>query len=272
MIDSSLFAADIPAGTYAAGDIVELGCVAGPAVVRSGRGAAILKNITTGILGSVSGSQTIWRISVKNSDWIDDCENFSGQIGSNAALDVRSGCINRGHDCDLTPNSSWQVTAECMFAGTTTVANSIFALIDIDYPQVASIIDPAKLKGMPTAITYDKGTVTVAALGTLTSSAWNVENVDLFKAGYKYALEKVENLTALGSVGFLSIGNAAGMQGLSRIIPIVSNVEAIKQTIDYASILVKGPMDIKTMYFDNTTGAGGTSSARIILDYVKTRA
>ena len=47
-IDTSLFAADIPAGTYAVGDVVNLACIDGPANVRSGRGAAKLKPIIAG--------------------------------------------------------------------------------------------------------------------------------------------------------------------------------------------------------------------------------
>lgn len=272
MIDSTLFGADLPAGTYTKGDKIQLKCVSGPANVRSGRGAAILKNITSGMLGSIAGSVTLWRISVKNSDWIDTADNFTAVINAATALDVRSGCNNFGHDCDLTPNSNWVVEAECLFTITTTIANSIFALIDVDYPQVSSIINPAKLKGNPTAIVHDSTTETANAAGSLTTAAWSVRNVDVFKAGYKYALDKVENITDGATVGFLSICNAAGMAGLARIIPIVSNAEAIKQTIDYASVLVKGPMDIKTMYFDNNTGAGfSIPAAYMILDYVKVR-
>lgn len=46
-IDTSLWAVDIAAGAITKGDTFELTCTDGPAVVRSGRGAAILKRITS---------------------------------------------------------------------------------------------------------------------------------------------------------------------------------------------------------------------------------
>lgn len=266
-IDSSLFGADLPAGTYAAGDVVQLKCVAGPANVRSGKGKGYLKSITTGFLITASGSTTLWKIEVKNSDWIDPSENITTSVNA-TSLDIRSGSAQFGHDCPLEENSSWSVIATCLVGGTTTVANSLFALIDVDYPSVSSIINPAQLVGYPTGIEHNLASTPYNAGGTITSSGWVVQNVDFFKAGYEYALEKVEILCGAAGVGFLAITNAAGMQGLSRIIVVDADISSIKQTIDYASKLVKGPMDIKTMMF-NTAGTATTGSLFVIFDFVK---
>ena len=59
-LDSSLFAAQIPAGTYAIGDRIPLVCIRGPAVVRSGYGTALLKKIFT------VGTAAPFKIVVKN--------------------------------------------------------------------------------------------------------------------------------------------------------------------------------------------------------------
>lgn len=272
-IDSSLFMADIPAGTYSAGDIVELKIKAGPAVVRSGRGAALLKRLTVGTIANVSGSTTTWKISVKNSDWIDEMSSITADMFSTTTLDERTGCIQRGNDCPLTPNSSWTVTAELVSSSatvTTTVGNSIFALIDIDYPAVSSIVDPDTIPGIPTTIDYTApNAITINAAGGSTSAAWDDFNVDIFKAGYEYALQKVEML-GVSAAGFMALANAAGMAGLCRIIPINALVLAIRNKIEYATKLVKGPMDVKFMLFANS-GTATTGSPRILMDYVKRR-
>lgn len=268
-VDSSLFGADIPAGTYARGDVINLGIISGPAVVRSGRGTAILKRILGGVMTEASGAATYWRIHVKNSDWIDDAECLTSQISTPTFLDQHSGATRPGNNQQLTPNSSWQVYAECILGGTTTAANSIFALIDIDYPEVSAITDPDALIGVPASIDYDKQNATINAFGSLTSSAWETENVDYFKAGWMYALQEVSIFSpSVGGspVGFVSFSNAAGMGGLSRIIPVSADPGAIRQTIEYASLLVKGPMDIKTMLF---MSSAQTADIVMIHDFVK---
>lgn len=268
-IDSSLFMADIPAGTYAVGDVITLNIKAGPSVVRSGRGAAYLKRLTTGLIGQVSGSTSYWKISVKNSDWIDEMCNLSAAMSYGTALDERSGCVQRGNDCPLTPNSSWQVVATCVAAATTTVANSIFALIDIDYPAVSSIVDPDSIPGIPTSISYlSPQTVTYYALGTSASAAWFEDNVDFLKAGYEYALQKIEGIGLASANGFIALANAAGMSGLCRMIPISANIENIRNKVEYATKLVKGPMDVRFLLFaDAATSTTGTPN--LLLDFVK---
>lgn len=268
-IDSTLFAVDIPAGTYTKGDTITLGCVAGPEVVRSGRGAAILKRLTVGIVGSASGSTSYWKIAVKNSDWIDPMESLTANLDGPTALDERSGCIQRGNDCQLTPNSSWEVVATCVYTGTTTVANTIFALIDIDYPSVSSITDPDSLIGVPTTIDYETPSViTGHALGSVASATWNTYNTDIFKAGYEYALQKIEVVADKPIIGFISLANAAGMGGLQRIMPIAAMSVNIRNKVEYATKLQKGPMDIKFLMFANS-GTATTATPVILMDFVK---
>lgn len=269
-IDSTMFGAEIPAGTYSKGDTIELGCIAGPAVVRSGRGAAILKRLTVGIIGAVSGSFSSWRITVKNSDWIDPMGSVTASIRNTTALDDMSGCVQRGNDCPLTPNSSWQVIATCTATATTTVSNSMFALIDIDYPSVSSITDPDRLVGIPTSIEYETpAAIALNALGTITTSNWTVYNEDIFKAGYEYALQKIE-ATGATMQGFIALANAAGMGGLQRIIPISADPSNVKIKTEYATKLQKGPMDIKFLMFANS-GTASTSTVDVIFDFVKRR-
>lgn len=269
-IDVSVFGADLPAGTYTIGDQISLGVISGPAVVRSGRGTAILKRISSIMTSTISGSVTKWKIKVKNSDWIDPASSITVELGVATALDYKSGAVQGGHNCPLTPNSSWEVVAECLAGGTTTVANSIAAVIEIDYPQVSAITEPDRLTGFPTSIEIDE-TVTINAPGTITTSTWQTINVDVFKAGYQYALEKVEMSTdTVGSVvGFIAISNAAGMGGLTRIIPIANYNGGIRPLIEYASTLVKGPMDIKYLLFNNSSTSATTDTVRLIFDFVK---
>lgn len=270
MIDSSLFGADIPAATYSAGDTIPLGIVDGPSVVRSGRGPAVLKRISAGQLLDVSGSTSIWKIFVKNSDWIDPAISLTTGLRSATALDEKTGGVQRGHDCSLTPNSTWEVYAVCAVAATTTVANSIYALIDIDYPQISSIVDPDNLPGIPASIEITRSGATCKAGGTLVGSMFDVINVDIFKAGYEYALEKLEIVGTAGCEGFISISNAAGMGGLKRIMPFASNPINIRNKVEYASKLVKGPMDISFNIFANS-GTATTSNLSVIFDFVKRR-
>lgn len=269
-IDSVLFCADIPTGTYAAGDVVPLVCVDGPANVRSGRGPAKLKTITT---AQFKGQTPYFRIHVKNSDWIDDVQSFSAPLGStagNTAFDDESGSTQGGHDCNLTPNSGWQVWAECIIGGTSTSDNSIFALIDVDYPDVGGVTDPKKAVGFPTSISYDKAAVPTIAIGTAVASAWSTQNVDYLKAGFRYVLDSVEMAVQSGSAqGFIAFSNAAGMGGLTRIIPVTTNPEAIRYSVKYSSVLVKGPMDVKLKLFQNSAGTANVVMAH---DYVKQKA
>lgn len=270
-IDSSLFGVDLPAGTYTNGDVIKLGNISGPAVVRSGRGAAILKRLTVGQIGSASGSTSYWKIHAKNSDWVDDMISVNSNLRVATMLDERTGCVQSGNNCPLTPNSSWEVWAECVETVTTTVANSLFALIDIDYPSVSSITDPDSLIGIPTSIEYDTAAaITIGALGTLQTSAWYTVNVDLFKAGYEYAMAKLEVVTNSPSAGFVALSNAAGMGGLTRIIPFVDSSGAIRNKIEYATKLVKGPMDIKILPFANSSTAS-SSIHYLVMDFVKRR-
>lgn len=264
-IDSSLFVADIPAGTYAAGDRVNLGCIAGPSVVRSGRGAALLKNIMS---GGMIGGVPYWSIHVKNSDWIDDMQNIAANMSNTGTgFSKDSGSSQYGHNDNLTPNSSWEVWAECLIGGTSTAANTLFALVDVDYPSVSSIIEPSQLVGTPTSIPFSV-TVTTEAIGAASTAKWTDTNVDIFKAGYEYALEKVEAVGTGSTFGFVAFNNAAGMGGLQRIVIINGVLGSLRYPVQFASKLVKGPMDIRVMLFQT---ASSSMTLTLVNDYVKRR-
>ena len=260
-IDTSLWAADIAAGSFSVGDVVELTCTDGPAVVRSGRGAALLKRMTSFKMGAGGAGFTMYFV---NSDWIDPVINEVAPI-SNTTLDKRTGGYQSGNNCPLTPNSSWRVYAVCTAAGTAT-KGTLFGLIDIDYPSVSSIIDPDSIPGIPTSIEVVE-TITTIAEGSFVGAGWAGQSEDFFKAGYEYALQKVsvQSPNTTDTV-FISFSNAAGMGGLTRIVPIFSDISSIRSIIEYASKLVKGPMDVK---IKQVSGSASSVSVRIIMDYVK---
>ena len=267
MIDVTLFGKSLPAGTYTAGDVVQLAVIDGPSVVRSGRGAAFLKRITSGTLIDASGSKSFWKVDVKNSDWIDPAGSVTGQLMAATALDPQSGCVQDGQNCPLTPNSSWEVTATCLYTVTTTVANSIFCTIDVDFPAVSSIVNPRSLMGYPSTI--DDSVVTDLQAPLIESGTWTHHSVDFLKAGFEYALIKPEIWTDNGCVGFVKLSDAAGMGGLSRIIPISGPAVNLRNDIAYASKLVKGPMTISYMLFSGTGSAVTSETAKLFLDFVR---
>lgn len=262
-LDSSLFACQIPAQAYAVGDTIPMGCIRGPAVVRAGYGNAYLKKVFTTALNGVAG----FKVVVKNSNWVDDMSNHG--IGmSETSLEDNSSNVQRGHDCPLVPNSSWQVYLQCIKAGTETTASQAFALIDVDYPSVSSIKNPRTEQGSPVTIDWAGLAVTVsAATGNPANITWSTMNVDIFKAGYRYLLDQASFKTDSSSVmGFIEISGAAGQNGLTRIIPCRSGSAAsIKYLIDYSTPLVKGPMNIAVA----VTGTAGSDNVYLYTDWVK---
>lgn len=263
-LDSSLYAAQIPAATYAVGDVIQLGCIRGPAVVRSGYGAAYLKKVFT----ATTNSTASFKIVVKNSNWVDEMSNL-GQSINDSALDENSTSIQRGHDCPLTPNSSWQVTAVCTTAGTEANNSMCFALIDIDYPSVAAIKNPRVEAGVPVTIDETKTITATAATAAPTTIVWNTDSYDVFKAGSRYLLDQVgiRDGSGVAIVGFLEISGAAGQNGLTRIVPCrPGSTAGIKYLIDYATPLVKGPMNISLAVIG---GSGGSMSIYFYTDWVK---
>lgn len=261
-IDTSLWAADIPAQAYSVGDVVELTCTDGPAIVRSGRGAALLKRISSFKQGVTGVS---FKMYFQNSDWIDPVINEIAPA-SNTTFDRRTGGYQSGNNCPLTPNSSWRVYAVCTSAGTATTG-TIFGLIDVDYPSVSSIVDPDAITGIPTTIEMHD-TVTTIAQGSFIGSAWAGSSQDFFKAGYEYALQKVSVWGGTGNLAFVKISNAAGMGGLSRIVPSFTNTESIRAIVEYASKLVKGPMDVNYKVVSSSAASLGIE---LYMDYVKRR-
>lgn len=174
---------------------------------------------------------------------------------------------SRRTELPLEVNSSWIVTAEVVNTVTTTIDNSVFALIDIDYPSVASIVDPTNLQGVPTSI---EDNITNDLMATdITAATWTGHSVDFLKAGFEYALVKIEGTSTGPFAGFIKISDAAGMQGLSRIIPLSTPVANLRNAIEYASKLVKGPMSISYMLFAQNGTAQTGVSTNLVLDFVK---
>lgn len=261
-IDTSMFAAKIPAATYTLGDRLDLICVRGPSVVRDGYGSAQLKRVTA--LMS-SGGTTAWEIHVKNGNWVDELVNVAAGAGATALSNTSSG-IQPGHDASLHANSGWQVYGVCILAGTESANKDLTTLIDVDYAGVPSVANPRTAVGVPCTNTLDM-TVANTAEGASETPVWNSVNVDILKAGYKYLLTELMFRAAVGPTGFgfISISGAAGQSGLERIVPVVANsYSALRYSIDYATPLQKGPMNINVMFFGS-----GSTNAHIHIDWVK---
>lgn len=259
-IDSTLFAATIPAATYAVGDRIKMGVIRGPAIVRDGYGAAILKRIV-----ALSSSAVAFSVHVKNSNWVDDMANIALTPTNDTALSKDSSSTQSGQNCRLTANSGWDVYAECITAGTTTSAADILALLDVDYPSVAAVQNPQEVDGFPVTIEMNN-TInhTVTAQGSSPSAVWDSYNVDVFKAGSKYLMVQA-GFKDGSSCGFMSISGAAGQAGLERIIPVKPGVTGMKYLLDYSTPLVKGPMNINLM----SLGTAGTVATYLYMDFVK---
>ena len=256
-IDTTLFVGTIPAGTYAAGDVVPMSVVRGPSVVRDGYGAAYLKRMFA------SSSGLVGHVVFKNSNWIDEAANIAPPSGV-AVLSNNSNAVQMGHDCPLVPNSSWQVYYVIDEAKTTTAAHDVYALIDVDYPSVAAIANPKTEVGVPCS-TSRIDPITVTAEGA--PLVWTSINVDILKAGAKYLMASAGfRSTAASIIGFFSISGAAGQKGLERIIPVLpSNIANLRYDLDYSTPLVKGPFNINYA----AVGTAGSDNAILEIDWVK---
>lgn len=265
MMDISLFTADVPAGTYTVGDIIPLACKSGPAAVRSGYGAAYLKEIDS---GSLSFNAPFFEIVVENSNLIDPIINGPSQLTSDVAVDELSTGVQLCNDLEVQANSTWTIYAKCVRTVTTTKADSLFCTINIDYPSVGSVSDPITEKGIPATLELDVAAVPIQALGTTAAATWTVLNVDNFKPGFKYLMSKMSALFNSTDVitGFVQISNAAGQNGLSRIIPMSAQPNTVAKRIKDAAVLTKGPMDYKFMFFAENAG---TADLTLLTDFVK---
>lgn len=263
-IDSTLFVCDIPAATYAVGDTILMKVVRGPANVRSGYGAAVLKRM---VAGRLAGSTApVFDVHLKNSNWVDEISNIAGspQI---TTFDENSSQVQECHNAPLTANSSWYVYAKCIAAGTLATADTAFALIDVDYPAVANVANPRMANGFPvtTELTLTSAVNTIGNLENGVSVG--TINVDILKAGSRYLLADAflrSVAGAIDSIAFISISGAAGQNGLERIIPIfAANNAALRFPVTYSTPFVKGPFNVNVI----TTGAAATMFVQF--DWVK---
>lgn len=268
MIDSSLYTANIAAGTsVSAGDIVVLGLHTGSATVRQGYGQPVLKKITTGSVSHQATGKPVFEYIVQNSNWIDPMINGSNVLWSSSALVDTSTGIQSGQDCPLEPNSTWQIYARCVVAGAyTDSGESLTALLDVDYPDVAAITNPANETGTPCSIARDQNVTTVSAGNT---PSFTYESVDNLKPAFRYLKTKVSVTTPVsGEVGFIAVRNGATMAGLCQIVPWCSSSTFQSMPMPYSVIETKGSVDVGLMGW--ATGASGaTEKAHIIMDYVK---
>ena len=264
-IDSSMFAAPLAAGSYAAGDTIKLANIRGPSVVRDGYGAAYLKRIFTVATSAVATAQIIGHVVVKNSNWVDEVANIVAPPETIALADTSSN-IQRGHDAPLTPNSGWDVTFVVDEAKTTTTATDVVCVIDVDYPSVQAVQNPRDAKGVP-ATNIRNDTVTVNAYGTSNAAVWTTFNIDILKAGYKYLLVELGGYLDTAAITFVSMSGAAGQQGLERIIPVTTpNLSRMRYLLDYSTPIQKGPMNLNYLPFGSTAG---TDTITCELDWVK---
>lgn len=263
-IDTSMFGAPIPAGSYAKGDTITLGSIRGPAIVRDGYGAAYLKRIFAGATSAATTAIVRGHVVVKNSNWVDSISNLV-MAPNNVALAENSSNIQKGHDAPLTPNSGWEVKFVFDEAVTTTTATDIVTLIDVDYPSVQAVQNPREAKGYPVTIMRDDS-VTINAYGSITSATWTTYNIDVLKAGAKYLLVELGSYINGAAIAFISLSAAAGQRGLERIIPaVVNNLGNLRFLLDYSTPLVKGPMNLNYM----AVGTAGTGTAITEMDWVK---
>ena len=267
MIDSMLYRAALPAGTYNAGQAYPLALFDGPSVVRDGYGPAHLKNVFT-IASGASMAPSV--VEIKNQNWIDKMVNIVTTSGGNGIYTVLSKdgpCVQRGGDVELQPNSAFEVVFKPYVTTTTTTDTDIFCLIDIDYPQVAAVANPADEKGTPVTI-MRRDAVTINAYAA--AAQWDTFSVDDFKAGYRYLLAQVgcdAEAVANTTIGFVKIHGAAGQNGLCTIIPVAPRFAGTNRFhLDYATPMVKGPMLISYMLFAATAG---TDTATVEFDYIR---
>ena len=260
-IDSTLFVASIPAGTYSVGDVVKMSVIRGPAVVRDGYGEPYLKKI----FSITNEPQMIGHVVVKNSNWVDEVDNITPTNGTTILASNSSG-IQSGHNSKLQPNSGWDVSYVVDVAITTTAAYDVAAIIDIDYPAVQAIANPKQAQGTP-ASNIRRDSYTVTATGSSPSIVWTTYNVDILKAGYRYLLASTYFRGANSTnIGFFSISGAAGQSGLERIIPVLPNTTLnLRYDIDYSTPLVKGPFNINYA----ALGTAGADTAVLEIDWVK---
>lgn len=264
-IDTSMFGANLPIGTYTAGDIIPLKNIRGPAIVRDGYGAAQLKRMICGLVRAFTGTVVLGHVVVKNSNWVDEISNIAAPVSA-TALAENSSNIQRGHDCRLTPNSGWSVYFVVDETVTTTGENDVFCLLDVDYPSVQAVQNPRTAPGTPTTIVR-KDSVTVSAFGSIESATWTTYNVDFLKAGYRYLLTELGVYIGTSTgMCFVSISGAAGQNGLERIIPAISYSSTyMRYLLDYSTPVVKGPMNLNYLVL----GAAGTANTVTEIDWVK---
>lgn len=267
-IDSTVFGLDIPNGTVLnVGDVYPMKVIYGSETVRAGYGSGTLLEMISGVISGGTGG--VFRVHVKNSNWIDESISFAGSFNGVSAFDERSGMVQNGAYAVVEPNTKWNVYAEVVQGGTTTGDNSLITKLDIQFDSVSAIVDPNTIVGTPASMVYDFPNATIHGAGTITTTAhFDAINVNDFKAGYKYCLQEIETYSG-ARFGMMAFEGSAGMKGLSRVVFLNMDPSAIRQRIRFSPVLEQGPMTIKTLFMNATAGTGTVVS---VVDYVKKQA
>lgn len=276
MIDTMAYCVILPPGNYTANVPIEVPVARGPSVVRDGYGTAVLKRIFSTYV-CASGNSIRARVTVSNSSWNDEMSNTLSNAVATAAYTTLSNngpAIQNGADCEVTPNSSFTVKVVPISNFTTTVNVRVLVLIDIDYPQIAAVANPREEKGTPmTIVRSDNVTYTPVDVAAID---WNVYNVDIFKAGYRYLMTEAGfTQTAASTVplGMLAISGTANQAGLVQIIPVIAAPPGcLRYSLDYSTVMVKGPMNIEYALLSSVTASEVTTSAAPVsleLDFIK---
>lgn len=265
MIDTMVFAASLPAGAYTKGQVIPLSLVDGPSVVRDGNGKATLRRVVC-ITDNGAGITMPLTAHIRNGNWNDEIISPAHLF---TAVSFQNGkSVQQGGKYDLVVNSAFSCTVECRAAGTTTAAVDAFVIIEIDYDAIPAVEDPAHEQGMPMSIELKDQTIAYTAPGSVqaTGIVWNRQNVDLFKAGYRYVLADIfaDNLAGVACLGFVAISGAAGQAGLKRVIPVVMDAGYMPIRLLDAVPMVKGPMQLEIAAF-----ASAAVTADVQLDFIR---
>lgn len=212
--DNVLFHASIASGTTA-GTVTPLTLLYGVENVRQGYGTPKLKHIRAIYDGGYSGTSTGVRVSVKNSNWIDEAGLLAAQADAPISLNRDSYNFLRGRDKVLAPNTSWTITATV--TTTTTAAADVYVLLEIEYSDVPGV-NAENLAGSPVLKECKNASYTAAA-----NVPVSLGSFDNLLQGVTYILAEA-SLTQDGAptasgANFIILEGFSQQRGLTRIIP-----------------------------------------------------
>jgi hypothetical protein len=276
-IDTQVFYATLAPGTYPANVPIPMTAIVGSGTVRSGFGPARLKRITR-LATTIGGSAGDIPISFQNSSWDQPLFGVTpaagvGVASSNSLLDEHASLTTDCNSAPLALNSVNTVTIVPQTAITILAGNAtdVYVLVDIDYPNIGSVVDPDALTGFP-----QSNQKAISAVGTIIGSGPVVfqpqGSFDDLKDNRGYFIKDVSLISPISTINFpfafVKIYNASSQRGLVRVIPIPQANYAIKYRIKYIDQMVKGPYNIDIAVPVTSTA---TLTAILNTDYVSNR-